>query len=166
MNCSPTLSAEEFSTIHNAVCDLDGLVRRLEDVLKPELYQCLVEARNNIRSGLTSAYKQDDDAFSRKSRHYDSVKKELGVKHSEWSIYEVDNMNDRHPYPEDCVVVYQDFWGEKKKVHCAVYGQTWRDLWRAADACIRLSGDSHHVYIEAFEVDGKNPGTLVLRCGS
>ena len=165
MNCNPTLSAEEFRTIHNAVCDLDRLVSRLEDVLKPELYQRLVEARNNIRTGLAGAYKQDDDAFSRKSRHYDSVKKELGVEHSEWSIYEVDNLSDRHPYSGADRVVYRNHWGSEA-VSVSIQGLTWAALWVAANAAIRDSGDDHHVYIESFELDGEDSRTLVLSTGS
>lgn len=165
MNCNPTLSAEEFRTIHNAVCDLDRLVSRLEDVLKPELYQRLVEARNNIRTGLAGAYKQDDDAFSRKSRHFDSVKQELGVEHSEWSIYEVDNLSDRHPYAGADRVVYRNHWGSEA-VSVSINGLTWAALWVAANAAIRDSGDNHHVYIEAFEPDAEDPRTLVLVTGS
>ena len=165
MNCAPTLTAEEFRTIHNAVCDLDGLVHRLEEVLKPELYQRLVEARNNIRNGLGGAYKQDEDAFSRKSRHYDSVKADLGVKHSEWSIYEVDNLSDRHPYEGADRVVYRNHWG-KQPVSVSINGLTWAALWVAANAAIRDSGDDHHVYIEAFEPDAADPRTLVLSTGS
>ena len=165
MNCNPTLSAEEFRTIHNAVCDLDRLVSRLEDVLKPELYQRLVAARNDIRTGLASAYKQDDDAFSRKSRHYDSVKQELGVEHSEWSIYEVDNLSARHPYAGADRVVYRNHWGSEA-VSVSINGLTWAALWVAANAAIRDSGDDHHVYIESFELDGEDPRTLVLSTGS
>lgn len=165
MNCNPTLTADEFKTIHNAVCDLDGLVHRLEEVLKPELYQRLVEARNNIRTGLGGAYKQDDDAFSRKSRHYDSVKQDLGVQHSEWSIYEVDNLSDRHPYAGADRVVYRMHWGAEP-VSVSIQGLTWAALWVAANAAIRDSGDDHHVYIEAFRPDAEDPRTLVLSTGS
>ena len=165
MNCNPTLTADEFKTVHNAVCELDSVCRQLEDVLNPELYKKLIKARNDIRTGLASAYDQDDRAFSRKSRHYDEAKSELGLKHSEWSIYEVDDMSAAHPYPADSFVEYKDHWGTVP-VHCAVEGSTWRDLWRAADACVRLSGDQHHVYIEQFVPDAKDPRMLRLQTGS
>ena len=165
MNCNPTLTADEFKTIHNAVCDLDGLVSRLEEVLKPELYQRLVQARNAIRTGLAGAYDQDDKAFSRKSRHFDSVKADLRVKHSEWSVYEVDNMADRHPYEGADRVVYRNHWGSQP-VSVSIQGLTWAALWTAANAAIRDSGDNHHVYIEAFEPDAEDPHTLILSTGS
>jgi hypothetical protein len=165
MNCNPTLTADEFKTIHNAVCDLDSLVGRLEEVLRPELYEKLVQARNAIRTGLASAYDQDDQAFSEKSRHFDSVKADLGVKHSEWSVYEVDNMSDCHPYEGVDRVIYRNHWGVTP-AQASIQGLTWAALWVAANACIRDSGDDHHVYIESFEPDAEDPRTLVLQTGS
>lgn len=149
MNCAPTLTAEEFKTIHNAVCELDSLVFRLEEVLKPELYSKLARARDNIRAGLASAYEQDHEAFDRKHKHFDDVKAHLGLKNSEWSIYEAEDLSERHPYGEVDAIVYDQHWGEKD-IAVKVTGLTWAALWVAADACVRDSGDSHHVFIEGF----------------
>ncbi len=163
MNCAPTLTAEEFRTVHNAVCDLDSICHQLEDVLNSELYLKLVKARNQIRNGLSGAYDQDDRAFSRKSRHYDAVKSELGLRHSEWSIYEVDNLSDSHTFPGARTVTYRDHWGNSGERVVAINGSTWAAIWVAADAAIRDSGDQHHAYIEQFDAVGD---TLVLRTGS
>jgi len=165
MNCSPTLTADEFKTIHNAVCDLDSLCHRLEEVLKPELYLTLVKARNNIRKGLEGAYKQDNDAFDTKNSHFNDVGGQLGMDHSTWSIYEVDNMADRHPFEGADRVLYKDHWGNEP-VSCSVHGLTWASLWVAANACIRDSGDSHHIFIEHFCPDASDPRTLILSTGS
>lgn len=165
MNCNPTLTAEEFKTIHNALCELDSVTRQLEDVLNPGLFVKLVRAGSTIRTGLAGAYKQDDDAFSRKSRHYNEAKALLDLRHSEWSIYEVDNLSDRHPFEGADRVVYRDHWG-KRPVSVSIQGLTWAALWVAANAAIRDSGDDHHVYIESFEPDAEDPRTLVLSTGS
>lgn len=165
MNCSPTLTAEEFKTIHNALCELDSVTRHLEDVLKPELFLKLARAGNTIRKGLEGAYEQDNQAFTRKSRHFDEVKAQLGLKNSEWSIYEVDNMNERHPFVGANTVTYKDHWGDKP-VSAAINGLTWNALWVAADACIRDSGDEHHVFIERFRVSKEDPTVLFLSTGS
>lgn len=149
MNCSPTITAEEFKAIHNAVCNLDSICYQLEDILKPELYLKLVTARNSIRDGLAGAYEQDHEAFSRKSRHFDDVKAQLELKNSEWSFYEVENLSDPHPYGDVDCVVYDQHWG-KKDIKVKVTGSTWAALWVAADACIRDSGDEHHVFVEKF----------------
>jgi len=165
MNCSPTLTAEDFKTIHNAICGLDSLVYELDNVVNPVLVTKLTGAINDIRKGLADAYDQDDKAFSRKSRHFDAVKVELGLKNSEWSIYEVDNMSDHHPYAGATVLVYKDHWGDKP-VSVAVNGLTWAALWFAADAAVRDSGDQHHVFIESFRQSKENPEVLYLSTGS
>jgi hypothetical protein len=165
MKCNPTLTAEEFSTIHNAVCDLDSLVHQLEKVLRPELYMTLVNSRDSIRKGLTNAYKQEDKAFETKSNHYDDVRSQLGLDNSVWSIYEVDNLVDRHPFEGADRVVYKDHWGSKP-VSCSINGMTWSALYIAANACIRDSGDKHHVFIERFSPDKDDSRTLILQTGS
>jgi hypothetical protein len=161
MNCNPTLTAEEFKTVHNGLCDLDSVVHRLEDVLNPELYKLLAQARSQIRKGLEGAYDQDSEAFSRKSRHYEQVQKELGLR-SIWSLYNVDNLSDRHSFENVTRVVYKDHWGNKE-VACEINGATWAALYVAANACIRDSGDEHHVFIENFKQFGD---TLILSTGS
>jgi hypothetical protein len=152
MNCDVTLTAEEFKTLHNALCALD--------CLNDDKISTQVEI---IRDALTGAYDQESAAFDRKFEHYDSVRKDLGL-NAIWSITEVDNLNERHPYPSDAFVVYKNHWGENKQVHCAVYGGTWAAVYVAANACIRNSGDEHHVFIENFEL--KNGNELHMTTGS
>lgn len=165
MNCSPTISANDFKSIHNALYDLDVVCEHLEDVLKPELYLKLAKVRNTIRESLADAYLQDDTAFTRKSKHYDQVKEQLGIQFSEWSLYEVDNLNDRHPFEGATRLVYRDHWGAGP-VERQINGSTWTALWLAANACIRDSGDEHHVFIEQFKVSDEDPSLLVMQTGS
>lgn len=164
MNCAPTLTAEEFKTVHNAVCQLDFMVEKLVHGNVHE-GQKLAEIARALREGLQGAYQQDHDAFDRKGQHYTNVKAELGISGSDWSIYEVDNLTDRHPFEGADRVVYTTHWGEKP-VSCSINGLTWAALWVAANACIRDSGDDHHTFIEAFRPSRDDPRTLVLSTGS
>lgn len=164
MHCNVTLAAEEFKTIHNAVCDLDSICHSLEDVLRPELYLKLVKARNNIRKGLEGAYQQERRDFDVKNEHYEQVKQELELR-SIWSIYEVEELAQPHPYGDVTKVVYKDHWGDRA-VECQVNGLTWAALYVAADACIRDSEDGHHVFIERFKPSKEQPGVLLLQTGS
>ena len=163
MYCNPTLTAEEFKTIHNALWELDSVKSQLEDILKPELYLKLAKATNTIREGLKGAYQQDDAAFETKNAHYDLTRGELGL-NSIWSIYEVEDLNSRHPFDSAKTVLYKDHWGANP-VLVEINGLTWAALYVAANACIRDSGDTHHVFIESFtpEDDGS---VLVLTTGS
>lgn len=165
MNTSPTLTAAEFTKIHNGLHDLNLAINRLDGVINPDLMQVLARARNGIRSGLKSAYAQEDRSSKYKFQHYDSVKSDLGLT-SIWSIMSVDDLNEPHPYTGVKRVVYQDHWG-KIPVSSAVNGLTWAALYMAADACIRDSGDNHHMFIERFDTAKlASEGVLTLTTGS
>ncbi len=159
MNCSPTLSAEEFKVLHNTLWELS----RIDDLR----VQSLVERIRN--EALKGAYAQDHDAFERKHDCFSLAQKTWGLR-SIWSLYEVEDLEQQHPFVNAREICYRDHWGE-----AAVYetiqteGQghgTWMDLWRAADRCIRRSGDDHHVFIESFQPVADQPHQLRLTTGS
>lgn len=162
MNCSPTLTAEEFKTVHNTLCDLRTIVQRMtHSNVKVEDVQAIVE---NFEAGLAGAYAQDEEAFESKADHYERIKDELGLT-TVWSIYEVNNLLDRHPFEGADRVVYKDHWGNKP-VSCSINGLTWAALYVAGNACIRDSGDGHHIFIEQFTPSKDDPRTLILQTGS
>jgi hypothetical protein len=145
-----SLTATEFETIHNALWYLG-------QVDKPEV-QSLVE---EIRGALKGAYEQEQAIKDRRYDHYSQVKTEHGLD-AIWSITEVDNLFVPHPYEGVKYVTYKRFWGEGI-VTQAINGNTWAALYVAANACIRDSGDDHHVFIEDFRQSGD---TLLLTTGS
>lgn len=150
MNCNVTLTADEFKTLHNALYAL-GNVDNEQVAQQVEI----------IRGALKGAYDQENDAFDRKHSHYGQVRKELGLK-AVWSIFEVDNLSDRHSFEGVRTVTYKDHWGSKPVV-TEINGGTYAALFVAANACIRDSGDEHHVFIENFKQVGD---TLILSTGS
>ena len=161
MNCDVTIKAEDFKTIHNALCELDRVVGRIEGVINQELFEKLYSVSKTIRSGLKDAYDQEQAQFNRKSAHYERIKDDLGLS-TIWSIYEVDNLSERYPFEGITTVTYKDHWGTKPVVK-PVNGLTYAALYVAADAAIRDSGDDHHVFIEQFKQVGD---TLLLSTGS
>lgn len=164
MNCSPTLTAAEFKTVHNALCEIRSVHQRMEGAVNEALADKLGAAIKEMEQGLIGAYAQDHQAFDTKSNHYDSVKKDLGLR-TVWSIYEVDNLSDRHPFHSATKVMYRDHWGEEPVVK-SVVGATWAALYVAADAAIRDSGDDHHVFIEGFRPSKEDASVLILSTGS
>jgi len=164
MNCNPTLTAEEFKTVHNALWELDQVRAQLEDVLNPNLYVRLARAATEIRKGLASAYDQDSKSFELKTDHYNNTRQELGLT-AVWSVYEADNLSDPHPFEGVNRVLYKDHWGDDTVV-MMINGLTWAALYVAANACIRDSGDEHHMYIEGFKIAKDDPRTLILSTGS
>lgn len=164
MLINPTLTRDEFKNIHNALCDLDSVARSLEDVLRPEKFIALQKAKTAIRTAMKRAYDEDNRVFKERSDLCDNVKAECRFK-SIWSIYEVEDFYAPHPYTGAKVLAYKDHWGDKP-VSAAIPGNRWIDLWRAADECIRASGDSHHAFIEQFRTDKVDTDTLILSTGS
>jgi hypothetical protein len=144
MNTAVTLTAEEFTRIHNALCFAPN--RGLD---------ATVDA---IREALAGAYRQEEQDFDRKMAYYNRFKAENKLE-TIWSMYEIGEhgfLRD-HPYPDTAFVCYRGG-------HVPVFGSTWGDIYRAADWAIRNSGDSHHIFIEAFEL--KNGNELHLVTGS
>lgn len=159
MNCSPTLTAYEFKDLHNALCDLRNIRSDMEhSMVKVDRVEDVIA---RFEQALSGAYQQDNDAFDTKSDHYDEVRKGLGLT-AIWSIYEVDNLSEPHPFGDVTTVTYETHWGPKPVVK-GIAGTSWAALYTAANACIRDSGDEHHVFIEDFKVRGD---TLVLSTGS
>ena len=160
MNCSPTLTAEEFKQLHNGLWELDCMVEKL---VRGNVHegQKLAEIAKTIRDSLKGAYEQDSRSFDQKHSHYESVQKDLGLD-AIWSVYEVSDLNKPHNFEGVTKVQYRNHFGEKP-VSCKIIGNTWAALYVAANACIRDSGDDHHVFIENFT---KEDDTLILSTGS
>ncbi len=165
MNTSPTIKAEDFKTIHNALCEMRSVYETIQGVVREPITDKLASAIREMETGLKDAYEQDNKAFDDKYAHYDDVRGQLGLDNSVWSIFEVNNLSDRHPFEGADRVVYKDHWGEKP-VGCSINGLTWAALYVAANACIRDSGDKHHIYIEQFKPAKDDPRTLILSTGS
>ena len=145
-----SLTASEFQAINNVLCKLQW-----------HKDSKVVEQVEAIREALKGAYKQERDEYDRRSDHYNSVKKEFCLT-TVWSVTEVDNLFVPHSYEGVKYVSYKDHWGNGV-VTKAINGNTWAALYIAADACIRDSGDDHHVFIEDFRKSGD---TLLLTTGS
>lgn len=163
MNCSPTLTAAEFKAVHNALCEIRSVHQRMEGAVAEALTDKLGAAIKEMEQGLMGAYAQDHQAFDTKSDHYSDVQKELGLR-AIWSIYEVDNLSDRHPFFGATKVHYKDHWG--KPVTKDIVGATWAALYVAGNAAIRDSGDDHHVFIEGFRPSKEDSSVLILSTGS
>jgi hypothetical protein len=158
MNCNPTITAEEFKNIHNALCDLRDIRNLIKNVVREDISAQLSLAITKLEQGLTGAYEQDNAAENTKMRHYTEVQDDQGLV-SVWSIYEVDNLYAEHPYPYCNKIQYGD-------VYKSIFGNRWVDLYIAADRAIKASGDDQrHIFIEKLQARSE-PGVLELSCGS
>ena len=120
---------------------------------------CLRTAIRWVRNGYACA----KETLSEEIARLGEIRKANGFE-SIWSLSgrDVLDFSQPHPFTDAATVTHELHWGDEPVVQ-AIRGNTWMDLWRAAEAAIRVSQDLHHVFIEAFEVRGD---TLVLQCGS
>lgn len=162
MNCDVTINKDDWKTLHNALCGLRSVYQDMhQSMIKTERIESVI---SEFERALADAYEQDNRAFENLSGHYDEVRQSQGLR-SIWSIYEVECLDRHHPFQGALQVAYRDHWGDKP-VFAEIKGDTWIDLYRAADECIRASGDDHHVFIEQFRVNKECPEQLLLSTGS
>jgi hypothetical protein len=164
MNCSPTLSADDFKNVHNGKCELHGILQSLEGVAHPKLVERLEKAIELINIGLKSAYDQDDAAYQSASSHAEEVGAEIGAK-SIWSMYEIKDLRTPTPFKNHTILSYQGM-GDTGEVKVRIEGPLWSDLWKAADEAIIRSGDGHHIFIEDFTQSKTRDFELCLSTGS
>jgi hypothetical protein len=164
MNCSPTLTAEDFKDVHNAKCELHGILQSIEGVVHPRFTERLQKAIDLLNKGLAAAYEQDEAAYDAAEAHFEEVEKELGGLKSIWSMHEIKDLRAPHPWPEIKTLSYQS-WG-KDEVKVSIDGLLWKDLWVAADNAIKASRNNHHIFIENFTPSETSDFELVLSCGS
>lgn len=103
-----------------------------------------------------------DDVVARKDTYEDKLYdmfKLIGQKNdfrSIWSIYSVSDLNSTHPFTSNKFL--RHFNGQEP-----IPGNTYLDLWKAADSLIRQSNDMH-IFIEGFRK--VNSDVLELITGS
>ena len=95
--------------------------------------------------------------------YYNQVREDLGLD-AVWSIFEVENLSERHPFKGVTKVIYQAYGSGDHEV--AIEGNTWKSLYIAADTLIRDSGDNHHIFIESFKQSSIDPEILFVTTGS
>lgn len=166
MNVDPTLTREDFSRLHNALCELRRIERGEAQAVNPDSVSTqLAQVIAQFETALADAYRQDRAAFDRQQDHYHQVAQDQRITHSLWSVAGVDNLHEPHPFDGARSVQYSTHWGAGV-VSAEIQGDTWLDLWLAADSCILQSGDRHHCYIERFDPIPNSDFELNLVTGS
>jgi len=170
MNCDVTLKAKEFKDLHNAKCALYHLISDLAShdkyasAASKRLVKDLTKIHTDMSKSLKNAYAQEDKVSDERRAVYEAMAEANGLT-AIWSMYEVEDMTLPHPYKNVSKVVHKNHWG-KTAVAVEIEGDRWGDLYKAADAAIKLSGDTHHSFIEGFGTEDVAKGNLLLHTGS
>ena len=143
-----TIEANDFRTVHNTLCELRSVQQRLTGVISNELADQLHRVIKGFEQGLEGAYQQESEKFDRSFNYYQRFQEANGLR-AIWSLFDLPEHGflQDHPYRDILTLTYQGH-------SVPILGQTWGDLYRAADDVIRRSGDSHHIFIEGFWFSG------------
>ena len=138
------LTREEFRDIYNAKCSVHGIIQNMEHVLSETMLNQLRKVYDVLDSSTSRVMDMLDARDDLRRKHYEAVAEEYRFKSSVWSMYEVDNIYDEHPY-KAVHLVYQD------SVYDISWCKTWLGLWSVAEEAIKIA-DDYHIFIEGFSV--------------
>ena len=157
---------ESYNQINNGRIELRQAIQKLKDVVHPDLLDQLVTAEQQMHQGLRPVFDEIEAEAQRWEEHVDFVEKLYGpFPNSYWSMREVPDLLEHHPFEGAWVVRYSESWSHE--VHnVPIQGNKWVDLWIAANEAMRLSGDDHHIFIESLYPLDDAPGVLELVTGS
>jgi hypothetical protein len=109
-----------------------------------------------------------DEEFDRQYDLVIETAEKNNLKNSHWSMYEHLDFDQPHPYGDVKELKHHSdpFWGKPSGDFIQpINGNTWLDLWIAADTLMGKIGDKHHYFIEDFWVDASD-NTLRMFLGS
>lgn len=154
------LTGEDFSNIHNGKCYLHGAIQRLEGVVNEKVVNELQRVYDLLEKGLQGAYAQEEAADKIREAAIQAVDAKHDFK-SVWSMENYDFAGKVEPTPK--YIRYTSYRGQAP-ISVGVNGDTWLEMWLAADAAIRYGGDENHIFIEDLKHVGD--GVYELYTGS
>jgi hypothetical protein len=142
MMTSPTLTPQEFSDLHNALCEISSIQRTLSEFVNEKTSARFSRAVEKAYAAISRAHREEDALQDSRSASAMRIAEANGFK-SIWSMFEVSDFSAvRFPRAK-----FVEYCGKRR----AIEGEgNWVDVWRAADALMEESGDTHHVFIESF----------------
>lgn len=167
MNVGANLTAEEFKNVHNALYHIrvvrEDLIRAYGEKGAAEFVKELEKQENIIRAQFASAYAEDERIFVNRGNYYEEFRRKNNLQ-TAWRMFEVADLTKQHPYKGVGILLYKNHWGPDT-ITVDIEGDTYADLYFAADKAIRASEDLHHMFIEGFEYNDEE-GLLILQTGS
>jgi len=150
---------------HNLRCELFGLLQVAAPVLDPELLKPVEAASSLIDAAIDRAQDAEDGEREEFSESVERVRAQEGFE-AIWCLDASDGFDgfgSLSPWPKARSILYE---GETAGIFAPDGRPTWLDLYRACDAAIVASGDSHHVFVESLKPDPDDPSILRLGTGS
>ena len=180
------LDEVEFTAVGDVIHDSDAKVAAIEKV-KAALADSVVFIGARADLDVVMDAKEEDAYEAACLEKYaeedarrtkcDEIGKELGCSASVWSMGHGDSYHNRiinddvflEDIKEDIPLIYSSYEGTVTVfVAASDRGITYRNLWIAADAAIKQSGNNHHIFVENAKLTTEDDGAnyLTLYTGS
>lgn len=170
MSRTYTITDKQISSLHNGMCSMYRLRDMAQDMFKKDsLFNQLIEdAFKNIEPVKKELMGKKDADFDRIYKLSELIAKQHGFKHTRWSIYDIENFDEKSYVPKGSKV-----YSYKGHYVAIVNGDTWLDLWKAVEEIAVNTHDGYggkgfgnHVFIEGFEKNKGEEGSYEVWLGS
>ena len=161
-----TIPKEQLQKLMDLFPDMSTLQQDLKAVVNNDIMKRLNKIKETMNEVFTPFFEEEENEIKKDSDALGKLIDENNFK-TMWSVSEVPAtmMNDKTGFKVK-KITYQS-WGDPQEVVFAKARQlTWLEMWKEADKLVRLSGDTHHIFVEMFSEYDKSPGTFSLVCGS
>lgn len=157
-----TISKKDFDLLTSMYPNISSLKQHLENVIHPKYIKELDVIAKKLETVFTTFWKEEEQAWDKNYKALSKISDKNKFK-SAWSISEVsaDQLDNQFLSP----VKQLSYQGQVISFD-SPKTLSWLDMWKEADKIIRMSGDGHHIFIEDFHEDKKNPGHYELSTGS
>lgn len=157
-----TLSKKDFDLLTSMYPNISALKQHLEGVVHPKYTKEIELIEKKMETVFSPFWKEEDKAYDKNYKELSKISDKNKFR-SAWSITEVSatQMNDDFTSP-----VKQLSYQGQVITYDSPQTFSWLEMWKEADKIIRMSGDEHHIFIEDFHADKKNPGHYSLSTGS
>lgn len=150
---------------HNLRCEIFGLLQAAAGVLDPKVLEPAEAASSLIDAAIDRAQDAEDGEREEIFEAAERIRVQEGLE-AVWSLDAPDGsdgFDSACPWPQARSILYE---GESTGIFAPGGNPTWLDLYRACDAAIAASGDTHHVFVESLDPDSRDPSILRLSTGS
>ena len=146
-----TITSEQVSDIHNAYCYAKYALDMLKETFKEDsrVVSDLSRAIETLKPVRDDVMGRKDADWEENHKRFSEAAKLNNFKHSIWSIYEIEDLEETSSVPEGSSL---RSWYSGKEHTVKVMGSSWLDLWEATDKLIQMTEDLHgdHIFIEKY----------------
>lgn len=144
------ISSKEVEQLHNGKVYLLYALESANDLLKPE---------STIVQNLRTSVRNLEGVITRLMREYDTIRdarymeaKRLGSENDLCTIWSYTSVPSLHFASDIPVGSKIKSWYTENNEFTVVEGNTWLDVWKAADKLVKMTRDEHgdHIFVEGF----------------